>query len=93
MKWDEWIRPNNIISEGSEMPHAVRELLRKWSDEINKLSLKPLGSFVYLDMLKEPFFKIESDYYMIKNMDIDFYDTLDLRQRFFVLEFHEEAGD
>ena len=34
-----------------------------------------------------------SDYYMIKNMDIGFYDTLDLRQRFFVLEFHEEAGD
>jgi hypothetical protein len=26
-------------------------------------------------------------------MDIGFYDTLDLRQRFFVLEFHEEAGD
>ena len=23
------------------------------------LSLRPLGSFVYLDMLKEPFFKIE----------------------------------
>lgn len=36
VKWDEWIRPNNIISEGSEMPHAVRELLRKWSDEIIK---------------------------------------------------------
>ena len=34
-----------------------------------------------------------SDYYMIKNMDIDFYDTLDLRQRFFVLGFHEETGD
>ena len=32
------------------------------------LSLKPLGSFVYLDMLKEPFFKIESDYYMIKGV-------------------------
>ena len=30
------------------------------------LSLRPLGSFVYLDMLKEPFFKIENDYYMIK---------------------------
>lgn len=29
---------------------------------------------------------------MIKNMDIGFYDTLDLRQRFFVLEFPEEAG-
>ena len=32
------------------------------------LSLRPLGSFVYLDMLKEPFFKIENDYYMIKKM-------------------------
>ena len=30
--------------------------------------LRPLGSFVYLDMLKEPFFKIENDYYMIKGV-------------------------
>lgn len=37
VKWDEWIRPKNIISEGSKMPHAVRELLRKWNDEINKI--------------------------------------------------------
>ena len=42
---------------------------------------------------KKSFIKKVSDYYMIKNMDIGFYDTLDLRQRFFVLEFHEEAGD
>ena len=34
------------------------------------LSLRPLGSFVYLDMLKEPFFKIENDYYMIKGVQI-----------------------
>ena len=32
------------------------------------LSLRPLGGFVYLDMLKEPFFKIESNYYMIKGI-------------------------
>ena len=32
------------------------------------LKLKPLGGFVYLDMLKQPFFKIESDYYMIKGI-------------------------
>lgn len=32
------------------------------------LSLRPLGSFIYLDMLKEPFYKIESDYYMIKGV-------------------------
>ena len=30
---------------------------------------------------------------LLRNMDIGFYNTLDLRQRFFVLEFHEEAGD
>ena len=41
---------------------------------------------------KKSFIKKVSDYY-VKNMDIGFYDTLDLRQRFFVLEFHEEAGD
>ena len=32
------------------------------------LSLRPLGSFVYLDMLKEPFSKLENDYYMIKGV-------------------------
>lgn len=32
------------------------------------LKLRPLGGFVYLDMLKEPFFKVESDYYMIKGV-------------------------
>lgn len=32
------------------------------------LQLRPLGGFVYLDMLKQPFFKIESDYYMIKGI-------------------------
>ena len=31
------------------------------------LSLRPLGSFVYLDMLKS-LFKIENDYYMIKGV-------------------------
>ena len=33
------------------------------------LSLKPLGGFVYLDMLRQPFFKIENDYYMIKGIE------------------------
>ncbi len=32
------------------------------------LKLKPLAGSVYLDMLKQPFFKIESDYYMIKGI-------------------------
>lgn len=39
------------------------------------------------------FIKKPRDYYVIRNMDIYFYDTLDLRQRFLVLEFHEETGD
>ena len=34
------------------------------------LSLRPLGSFVYLDMLKEPFFKIENDYYVAASKSI-----------------------
>ena len=33
------------------------------------LKLQPLGNFVYLDMLKQPFFKIENDYYMIKGIE------------------------
>ena len=34
---DEWMRPKDIISEGSEMPHEVYGLLRKWSKEINQI--------------------------------------------------------
>ncbi|MDO5425895.1 MAG: hypothetical protein Q4F41_19515 [Eubacteriales bacterium] len=34
-------------------------------------SLKPLGSFVFLSMLKKPFFKIESDYFLIKGIQGD----------------------
>lgn len=30
--------------------------------------LKPLGNFVYLSMLKNPFFKIENDYFFIKGV-------------------------
>ena len=32
------------------------------------LSLRPLGSFVYLQMLSKPFFKIESEYRFIKGL-------------------------
>ena len=32
---DEWMRPRDIISEGSDMPHEVLGLLKKWSHEIN----------------------------------------------------------
>ena len=34
---EEWMRPKDIISEGSEMPRGVLNLLRKWSKEINKI--------------------------------------------------------
>lgn len=34
---DEWLRPRDIISEGSDMPHEVRGLLSKWSQEINQI--------------------------------------------------------
>ncbi|MBP5338887.1 MAG: hypothetical protein J6Z14_06220 [Prevotella sp.] len=32
------------------------------------LSLRPLGSLVFLDSLAQPFFKIESHHYMIKGL-------------------------
>ena len=47
---------------------ATDYLLDEPIDKAFILSLRPLGSFVYLDMLKEPFFKIENDYYMIVKM-------------------------
>ena len=31
-------------------------------------NLRPLGSFVYLSMLSQPFFKVESDYCFIKGL-------------------------
>ena len=34
---DEWMRPRDIISEGSEMPREILHLLRKWSEEINQI--------------------------------------------------------
>ena len=40
---------------------ATDYLLDAPIDKAFILSLRPLGSFVYLDMLKEPFFKIEND--------------------------------
>ncbi len=33
----EWLCPRDIISEGSEMPHEVLGLLRKWSREIDHI--------------------------------------------------------
>ena len=37
-------------------------------DDAFILSLRPLGSFVYLSMLTKPFFKIESDDRLIKGL-------------------------
>ena len=34
---EEWMRPKDIISEGSQMPHEVLGLLKKWSREINHI--------------------------------------------------------
>lgn len=33
--------------------------------------LRPLGDFVYLSMLKRPFFKVESDNFIIKGIEGD----------------------
>lgn len=33
--------------------------------------LHPLGNFVYLSMLAKPFFKVESDYFLIKGIEGD----------------------
>lgn len=43
-------------------------LLDQPMDDAFILSLRPLGSFVYLTMLSKPFFKIESDYRLIKGL-------------------------
>ena len=32
------------------------------------MALRPLGSLVFLDMLAQPFFKVESGHYMIKGL-------------------------
>ena len=47
---------------------ATDYLLDAPIDKAFILSLRPLGSFVFLYMLKEPFFKLEYYYYMIKGV-------------------------
>lgn len=32
------------------------------------MALRPLGSLVFLDMLAQPFFKVENEHYMIKGL-------------------------
>lgn len=48
--------------------YAYDFLLDREIDREFILSLKPLGSFVYLDMLKQPFFKIENHHYILKGV-------------------------
>lgn len=36
-------------------------------------ALKPLGNYVYLSMLKKPFFKIEGDYFFIKGVEGNYF--------------------
>lgn len=37
------------------------------------VSLRPLGSFIYLKMLKKPFFKIETDHYVLRGIEHDMF--------------------
>lgn len=55
--------------------------------EIDKefvLSLRKLGSFLFLDKLSKPFFKVESDHYIIKGF---------LNDDFFRIAVHKDHHD
>jgi hypothetical protein len=43
-------------------------LLDSSIDEKFILSLKPFGSFLFLSMFKQPFFKTENDHYILKGV-------------------------
>lgn len=47
---------------------AFDYLLDRKIDKTFILSLRPLGAFVFLEMLSKPFFKIESEHFMIKGL-------------------------
>lgn len=49
--------------------YAQDYLLEKKIDREFIRGLKPLGSFLFLDALRQPFFKIEGDYYVIKGVE------------------------
>ena len=53
-------------------------------DEDDILSMRSLGSFLYMKNLKRPFFKIESDHYLIKGL---------LGDRFFRIAVHRDSLD
>ena len=48
--------------------YAYDFILESPMDDVFIRSLRPLGSFVYMQMLKKPFFKIESEHYLLKGI-------------------------
>lgn len=48
--------------------HAYDFILERPMDDDFIRSLRPLGSFLYMQMLKKPFFKIESEHYLLKGI-------------------------
>lgn len=48
--------------------HAYDFILESPMDDAFIQSLRPLGSFLYMQMLKKPFFKIESEHYLLKGI-------------------------
>lgn len=47
---------------------AFDYLLDEAIDKNFVLSLRPLGSFLFIEQLSKPFFKVESDHYIIKGL-------------------------
>lgn len=48
--------------------HAYDFILERPMDDAFIRSLRPLGGFLYMEMLKKPFFKIESGHYLLKGI-------------------------
>jgi len=48
--------------------YAYDLMLSEPLSETGIRQLKPLGSFVYLGMLKKPFFKVENHYFILKGI-------------------------
>jgi len=64
--------------------HAFDYLLDAPVTKEDILSLRPLGSLVYLESLRKPFFKIESHHFIIKGVEGD---------GFFRVALHQDAKD
>ncbi|MBO5460282.1 MAG: hypothetical protein J5983_00610 [Ruminococcus sp.] len=48
--------------------YAYDYLLEKPMEKEDVVKLRPLGSFLFLSALKQPFFKVENDYYILKGI-------------------------